>query len=90
MRTGIAQARFNETISKGLLSACLAELKRMGVVDEDALQVSVPGELEIPPALQKMAESRQFDAHAAIGAVILGETYHFELVTAAFSASFRV
>jgi 6,7-dimethyl-8-ribityllumazine synthase len=81
LRIGVVQARFNEDVCHGLLSACLAELKRLGVQDDDVLHVSVPGALEIPLALQKMAESQQFDALVAVGAVIRGETYHFELVS---------
>ncbi|MDB5842650.1 MAG: 6,7-dimethyl-8-ribityllumazine synthase [Herminiimonas sp.] len=81
LRIGIAQARFNEDVCHGLLSSCLAELKRLGVADEDILHVTVPGALEIPVALQKLAETMQFDALIAIGAVIRGETYHFELVS---------
>lgn len=81
LRIGIAQARFNENVCQGLLDACLAELQRLGVADEDILHVSVPGALEIPLALQKLAETRQFDALIGIGAVIRGETYHFELVS---------
>jgi len=80
LRIGVVQARFNEGIGQGLLSACLAELIRLGVAPEDVLHVTVPGALEIPLALQKMAETEQFDALVAIGAVIRGETYHFELV----------
>lgn len=80
MRIGIVQARFNEDICHGLLSACVAELSHLGVANEDILHVSVPGALEIPLALKKMAETMQFDALIAIGAVIRGETYHFELV----------
>ncbi|MDF3035330.1 MAG: 6,7-dimethyl-8-ribityllumazine synthase [Paucimonas sp.] len=81
LRIGIVQARFNEDVCHGLLSACLAELKHLGVEDEDVLHVTVPGALEIPLALQKMVETEQFDALIAIGAVIRGETYHFELVS---------
>jgi 6,7-dimethyl-8-ribityllumazine synthase len=81
LRIGIVQARFNQDVCHGLLSACLAELKHLGVVDEDILHVTVPGALEIPLALQKMAETMQFDALIALGAVIRGETYHFELVS---------
>jgi 6,7-dimethyl-8-ribityllumazine synthase len=55
VRVGIVQARFNEDICHGLVSACLAELKHLGVEDEDVLLVTVPGALEIPLALQKMA-----------------------------------
>lgn len=81
LRIGIVQARFNEDVCHGLLSACLAELKHLNVEDEDILHVTVPGALEIPLALRKMAETMQFDALVAIGAVIRGETYHFELVS---------
>src|SRR5450830_335752 len=81
LRIGIVQARFNEDVCHGLLASCLAELKHLGVQDEDILHVSVPGALEIPLALQKMAETEQFDALIALGAVIRGETYHFELVS---------
>ncbi|CAN5395937.1 6,7-dimethyl-8-ribityllumazine synthase [soil metagenome] len=81
IRIGIVQARFNQDVCHGLLSSCLAELKHLGVEDTDVLHVTVPGALEIPLALQKMAESQQFDALIAIGAVIRGETYHFELVS---------
>lgn len=81
LRIGIVQARFNEDVCHGLLAACLAELKHLGVADEDILHVTVPGALEIPLALQKMAETEQFDALVALGAVIRGETYHFELVS---------
>jgi len=81
LRIGIVQARFNADVGHGLLSSCLAELKRLGVADEDILHVTVPGALEIPLALQKMADTQQFDALIALGAVIRGETYHFELVS---------
>jgi 6,7-dimethyl-8-ribityllumazine synthase len=74
LRIGIVQARFNADVGHGLLSSCLAELKHLGVADEDILHVTVPGALEIPLALQKMAETQQFDS------LIRGETYHFELV----------
>jgi 6,7-dimethyl-8-ribityllumazine synthase len=80
LRIAIAQARFNEDVCHGLVSACMAELKHLGLEDEDVLHVTVPGALEIPLALQKLAETQQFDALIAIGAVIRGETYHFELV----------
>ncbi|MDY7579655.1 6,7-dimethyl-8-ribityllumazine synthase [Herbaspirillum sp. RTI4] len=81
LRIGIVQSRFNEDVCHGLLASALAELMHLGVQDEDVLHVSVPGALEIPLALQKMADTGQFDALIAIGAVIRGETYHFELVS---------
>ncbi|GGX49757.1 6,7-dimethyl-8-ribityllumazine synthase [Undibacterium squillarum] len=81
VRVGIVQARFNEKVCQGLLEACVAELRRLGVEDEDILHVTVPGALEVPLALKKMADTNQFDALIALGAVIRGETYHFELVS---------
>ena len=81
VRVGIVQARFNEKVCQGLLDACVAELRRLGVEDEDILHVTVPGALEVPLALKKMADTNQFDALIALGAVIRGETYHFELVS---------
>ncbi|CAN5791427.1 6,7-dimethyl-8-ribityllumazine synthase [soil metagenome] len=81
VRIGIVQARFNEVVGNGLLSACLAELNNLGVLNEDILHVTVPGALEVPLALQKLADTNQFDALIALGAVIRGETYHFELVS---------
>ncbi|MEB0137311.1 6,7-dimethyl-8-ribityllumazine synthase [Actimicrobium sp. CCC2.4] len=81
LRIGIVQARFNAVIGDGLLASCLAELSRLGVANEDIFRLTVPGALEIPLALQKMAETMQFDALIALGAVIRGETYHFELVS---------
>lgn len=79
-RFGIVMSRFNSGIGEGLLSACTAELIKNGVRESNLLLVTVPGALEIPIALQKMALSDQFDALIALGAVIRGETYHFEIV----------
>jgi 6,7-dimethyl-8-ribityllumazine synthase len=81
LRIGIVQSRFNEPVCIALREACVAELFTLGVLAEDVLLATVPGALEIPFALQKMAESAQFDALIALGAVIRGETYHFELVS---------
>ena len=80
LRIGIVQSRFNEPVCMALRDACIGELLRLGVAAEDILVATVPGALEIPFALQKMAEVEQFDALVALGAVIRGETYHFELV----------
>ena len=80
LRIGIVQSRFNEPVVTGLLNACEAELKKHGV-DLDAIDhVSVPGALEIPVVLQTMALTQKYDALVAIGAVIRGQTYHFEVV----------
>ncbi|MGV8711853.1 MAG: 6,7-dimethyl-8-ribityllumazine synthase [Nitrosomonas sp.] len=80
VRVGIVMSRFNGDIGEGLLSACTAELKKSGVQDANILLVTVPGALEIPLALKRMAISDQFDALIALGAVIRGDTYHFEIV----------
>lgn len=80
LSVGIVQARFNPAIGEGLVSAAIAELLKSGVEQKDILIVSVPGALEIPLMLQKLALTGQFDALIAAGAVIRGETYHFELV----------
>ncbi|MEY2660911.1 MAG: hypothetical protein RLZZ123_2083 [Pseudomonadota bacterium] len=82
LRIGIVQARFNEDITQALLSACTAELAAMGVSDEDIVHVTVPGALEVPLALQALAQQEEppFQALIALGCIIRGETYHFELV----------
>ena len=77
---GIVQARFNESITNTLAQACLQELAAMGVQPENIRHVKVPGALEVPVALQAMAESEDYDALIALGCIIRGETYHFELV----------
>jgi len=76
-RIGVVHSRFNEEICQALLESARAEAARLGV---EAEYVSVAGALEIPLALQWLAQSKRFDALAAIGAVIRGDTYHFELV----------
>ena len=80
LRIGIVQSRFNEPVVGGLLSACLAELQKHGVGPDAIDLVSVPGALEIPVVLQTMAHTQKYLALIAIGAVIRGETYHFEIV----------
>jgi 6,7-dimethyl-8-ribityllumazine synthase len=77
---GIVVGRFNEEVGKGLLASCTAALAKQGVRASDILVVSVPGALEIPLALQKLANTGKYDALIALGAVIRGETYHFEVV----------
>lgn len=81
LRIGIVMSRFNINVSEGLLGACTAELVKHGVQESGMLLVTVPGALEIPLALQKMALTDQFDALVALGAVIRGDTYHFEVVS---------
>lgn len=79
-RVGIVQARFNEPVTAELLRACLAELAALGVAEADIRRVQVPGALEIPLALQALADGDDFDALIALGCIVRGETYHFELV----------
>ena len=81
LKVGIVMSRFNLPVCEGLLSACVAELKRLGVADGDMAIATVPGALEIPLVLQAMAQSQRYDALIALGAVIRGETYHFEVVS---------
>lgn len=80
LRIGVVQARFNQGITNALAQACVGELQALGVNAEDIVHVTVAGALEVPSALQAMAESERFDALIALGCVIRGETYHFELV----------
>ena len=77
MRLGIVASRFNEPIAAELLKRAQGTARELGV---ESTVVSVPGALEIPLALQWMAQSGRFDALAAVGVVIRGETYHFEIV----------
>lgn len=79
-KIGIVLSRFNSNIGDGLLSACHAELIKLGVAAEDIRIATVPGALETPLILQHMALSEQYDALIALGAIIRGETYHFEVV----------
>ena len=87
LRIGIVQARFNEDITDALAKACRDELAALGVADDDIEHVSVPGALEVPVALQALAERERYDALVALGCIIRGETYHFELVANESGAS---
>ena len=79
-RVAIVQARFNPQIGKGLLAGALRALKDAHVGDDSIVIITVPGALEAPLALQRLAQSGHYDALVALGAVIRGETYHFEIV----------
>ncbi len=81
VKVAIALARFNQDVGEGLLSACLHELAQLGVAEQDIQLVSVPGALELPLLLQRLALSGKYDALVALGAVIRGDTYHFEIVS---------
>jgi 6,7-dimethyl-8-ribityllumazine synthase len=80
LRIGIVMARFNREVGEGLLSGVCQELHRLGVAADKITLATVPGALEIPVTLQAMATSARFDALIALGCVIRGETYHFEIV----------
>src|SRR4029079_1344160 len=79
-RVALVVSRFNGEIGDGLLKSALRALAEAGVSDDDTRIVSVPGALETPLALQRLAQSGDFDALVALGAVIRGDTYHFEIV----------
>lgn len=81
MRIGIAQARFNCVVCEGLLAACREKLTELGVAEADITLATVPGALEIPVVLKRMAQTGKYDALIALGAVIRGDTYHFEVVS---------
>ena len=80
LRIGIVQARFNASVTDALARACKDELIALGVSDKDIDHITVPGALEVAIALQAMAEKSKYDALVALGCIIRGETYHFELV----------
>lgn len=85
LRVGIVWSRFNEEIVRQLLTACDKQLVELGVAASDIQVVSVPGALEIPltlqcMALERRAFGRRYDALVALGAVVRGETYHFDIV----------
>ena len=77
---GIVRARFNDELTSALAQACIAELLALGVDEGDIRHVTVPGALEVPVALKALAETGDHDALVALGCIIRGETYHFELV----------
>ncbi len=80
VRLGIAVSRFNELVTKGLLAGAIEVYKRLGGDEADLVVVWVPGSLELPLAAKKLAERPDIHAVVAIGAVIRGATYHFEVV----------
>jgi 6,7-dimethyl-8-ribityllumazine synthase len=80
LKIGIVVSRFNAEVSDALLASCTASLLRQGVVADDIFVVAVPGALETPLALKRLAQSGKYAALIALGAVIRGETYHFEIV----------
>jgi 6,7-dimethyl-8-ribityllumazine synthase len=86
LRVGVVCSRFNDTVCSALLDDCRQRLLALGVAAADITEVRVPGALEIPVALLTLAQGRRVDALVALGAVIRGETYHFEVVSDASAA----
>ena len=80
LHIGIVQARFNSALTDRLARACKSELASLGVAAADITHLHVPGALEIGVVLNALADGDEHDALIAIGCVIRGETYHFELV----------
>ena len=80
LKIGIVQARFTNEVGSAMVDVARKKLLELGVADDDITLATVPGALEVPLVLQNMAASESYDALIAIGAVIRGETYHFELV----------
>ena len=81
LRVAIVQSRFNGAVGEGLLQGALRALRESQVADEDIVLVTVPGALEAPLALQRLAQTGDYEALVVLGAVIRGETYHFEIVS---------
>lgn len=86
LRVGVVCSRFNDTVCSALLDDCRRRLLALGVAASDITEVRVPGALEIPVALLTLAQGRRVHALVALGAVIRGETYHFEVVSDASAA----
>ena len=80
LKIGIVQSRFNAPLTDRLAQTCKAELAALGVAEADIRYVTVPGALEIAVALAALAEGGRYDALIALGCIVRGETYHFELV----------
>ncbi len=81
LRIGVVMSRFNRDICDALLASCSHALLKHGVPSHQILLATVPGALEIPLVLRKLASSGQYDALIALGAVVRGDTYHFEVVS---------
>lgn len=81
LKIGIVCSRFNEDICTELYSSCVKELMALGVSEDNIKTVHVPGALEIPIALKTLSKFHNFDALIALGAIIKGDTYHFEVVS---------
>ena len=89
LRIGIVLSRFNAAIGQPLLEGALRALGEAGARDSSITVVTVPGALEAPLALQRMAQSGDYDALVALGAVIRGETFHFDIVATESASDWR-
>ena len=78
-KIAVVISRFNEFVSKELLGGCLDTLRKAGVEDSDVCVIWAPGSFEIPPVLSKL-DAKKFDAIIALGAVIRGDTPHFDYI----------
>jgi 6,7-dimethyl-8-ribityllumazine synthase len=81
LKVGVVSSRFNEKVVRELCDACINKLEIEGVLSNNITHESVPGALEIPIMLDSFARQKIFDVLIGIGAVIRGETYHFEIVS---------
>ena len=80
LRVAVVVARFNELVTRPLLNAAIGTLTRYGVVDDDINVVWVPGAFELPVVAKSLAKTSRFDAIVCLGAVIRGETGHYDMV----------
>lgn len=87
-KIAIVQARFNEKITAGMKDGAIKALKESGVNEEDIQIFVVPGSVEIPIVCQKVARTKKFDGIITLGAVIKGETAHFDYVAKAATDGF--
>ena len=78
---GVVSSKFNDEVVREIADACLMQMQEMGIKSGNIVHNKVPGALEIPIVLKKYAEQKKFDVLIAIGVVIRGDTYHFEIVS---------
>lgn len=81
LKVGVVFSRFNTPVVKEILSSCIEQLIFKGINKDHILQKEVPGALEIPSLINAIAASKKYDVLIGVGAVIRGETYHFEVVS---------
>ena len=81
LKIGVVYSRFNEPVVREILNSCLDQLVFKGIKKNHILQKEVPGALEIPVLVNAYAATKKYDVLIGVGAVIRGETYHFEVVS---------